>query len=92
MKIVKLFIILIAASFAVYLYIHKQNEALTLRLQVPEAEKQLKELISKGESMQYEIDQFESPKNLLDLSKKPEYSHLKYPHLSDVIVIERDKE
>ena len=37
--------------------------------------------------LRYEIDTFETPTHLMQLSQKPEYAHLKHPYTKDLIVI-----
>lgn len=73
---------------ALILYIDRLNELTRLRLEIPQHMKELKVLQEENERMKYEIDQFESPLYLMELLKKPEFSHLKFPRENEVIVIE----
>lgn len=82
---------LISVALAVYLYIDALNGVIELRLQIPQVQKAYKEVAAENQRLQYEIDRFESPLHLMELSRKPEFSHLKSPYLKDVIVIESEK-
>lgn len=75
---------------ALILYIDRLNELTRLRLEIPIHLKQLKMLEEENQRLQYEIDQFESPLYLMELLKKPEFSHLKFPKENEVRVIERE--
>lgn len=78
---------LFTLSVFTYLYIHKLNDVMELRLQIPPIAQELTAIEEENKRLQYTIDQFESPLNLLELSKKPEFAHLKYPYTKDVIVL-----
>lgn len=71
-----------------FLYIEKMNELTELRLEIPTLKKELKVIEEENTRLQYDIDRFESPLHLMELSRKPEFGHLKYPYTKDVIVIE----
>lgn len=73
---------------ALILYIDHLNRLTRLRLEIPQTLSQLKLIQEENERMQYEIDQFESPIYLMDLLKKPEFSHLKFPKQNEVIIVE----
>lgn len=73
-----------------YLYIDRQNELIDLRIKVRSLAKELREIQENNINLQYQIDQFESPVHLMELARKPTFSHLKYPYFDDVIIIEED--
>lgn len=81
------FCILVAALF-LYAYIEKQNELVELRMKLPALDKEVKALNEENTRLQYEITQFESPIHLMELRKKPEFSHLKFPEKISVIILE----
>jgi hypothetical protein len=62
-----------------------------LRLAIPQIQRELKAIANENERMQYEIDQFESPLHLMELVRKPEFSHLKSPYLRDIIIVPYEK-
>jgi hypothetical protein len=73
----------IAVGF-VYGYIEKQNELTEVRLLIPAISKELKTLHESNVRLQFAINKFENPANLLELAKKPELSYLKFPNAADV--------
>jgi hypothetical protein len=70
---------LIAVGF-IYSYMDKQNALMEVRLMIPTAMKELRAVQEENVRLRYEIARFESPKNLLELIKKPEFSHLQWPN------------
>ncbi len=81
-----LFCILILGIF-LYAYISKQNEIVELRLQIPAVAQELEVVEQENVRLQFEIDQFENPIHLMELSRKPEYSHLKHPFVNEIITL-----
>jgi hypothetical protein len=69
------------------LYLNGQIELTKLRLKIPTVSKDVKIIQEENIRLRYVIDQFESPENLLDLSRKPEFSHLKQPNQNEIIKI-----
>jgi len=74
-----------------YAYISKQNSITELRLQIPSISKELQMVTQENIRLQFEIDQFESPAYLMELAENPEFSHLKYPLIDEIITIEVDE-
>jgi hypothetical protein len=54
-------------------YIDKQNQLTELRLMIPTLAKEAKE----------------SPIHLMELARKPEFSHLRWPYLNEVITLQQ---
>ena len=54
-------------------------------MQVPKLERKLKAIQEENTRLEFAIEKFENPINLMELSRKPEYSHLKHPIISDII-------
>lgn len=82
-----LFICILITSASLYIYIEKQNELVGLRLAIPALEKEVKAIHEENIRLQYDIDRFESPVHLMELSRKPEFSHLTYPYKKDVMIL-----
>ncbi|MGK5594410.1 MAG: hypothetical protein ACSNEK_03520 [Parachlamydiaceae bacterium] len=82
------FICLFALTLSLYLYIDYLNQVMEERLKIPILKKELHEIKEKNVLLQYEIDRFENPSNLMELAKKSEYSHLKYPQNNEIMVVE----
>lgn len=73
------------------LYIEQLNELTRLRLEIPQLVREVKAAQEENERMQVEIDRFESPLYLMEMLKKPEFSHLKFPRQSEIIIVEESK-
>lgn len=80
----RLLIAIIFTGFLLILYIEKINTLTTLRLDLPQLEKELKEIEEENKRLEFEINQFESPLYMMELLKKPEFSHLKFPQKGEV--------
>lgn len=88
---IQIFICIFIVGLALYAYIDKQNELTELQLAIPALEKELKEIHEENIRLQYEINQFESPIHLMELARKPEFGHLKYPYLNSVQTMPKGK-
>ena len=86
--VIEIFVCIFIASLTLYLYIEKQNELTELRLEIPILAKEVKRIQEENIHLQYEINQFESPIHLMELARKPEFSHLKYPNLNEILILE----
>lgn len=85
--LIRIFICIVAFGFFLFFYLNKQVELTKLRLKVPSIAKDVKIIQEENTRLRYLIDQFESPENLFDLSRKPEFSHLKQPNQNEIIKI-----
>lgn len=83
----RIFVCIFSFGFFLFLYLNGQIELTRLRLKVPAVAKDVKIIQEENIRMRYAIDQFESPENLLDLARNPEFSHLKQPNQSEIIKI-----
>ena len=86
--LLRLWLCIFIAGIALYKYIDKLNELTELRLSIPVLTKELNEIQEKNLELRYAIEQFESPVHLMELARKPEFGHLKYPPITQVIIIE----
>lgn len=87
---IRIFFCILSLAGFLYSYINKQNSITELRLQIPALEKELQTIVQENIRLQYEVDSFENPQHLMELARKPEFSHLKHPLLKDIIEIEVD--
>lgn len=83
----RFFACIITAGLTLFAYIEKQNEVTELRLAIPAIAKEVKNLQEENIRLTYEIEHFESPIHLMELMRKPEFSHLKYPFLSEEVFL-----
>ena len=73
-------------SVSLYSYIDQQNDLTQMRIQAPKLVKEIKAIKEENTRLKYEIDQFENPEHLMELSRHSEYSHLKHPLLKEILV------
>lgn len=83
----RIFACICAAGLTLFGYIEKQNELTELRLAIPSLAKEVKSLQEENIRLTFEIEHFESPIHLMELMRKPEFSHLKYPYIPDEIFL-----
>ena len=83
----RIFFCIFIFCLCLYSYIDRQNHLTFLRLEIPQLVKSVQKIKEENERLQYEIDRFESPIHLMEILKNPEFSHLKYPYLKDVILL-----
>lgn len=81
----RIFLCILFLGFCLYSYLDLQNGITQLRIQIPELMGELRRIEEENTHLHYEIERFESPENLMYLAKSKEYSHLRYPHCSEVI-------
>lgn len=86
----RLFLCIFIFGSYLYKYIDKQNKLTELRLQIPQLTKEVREIYEENAKLQYEVEQFESPAHLMELSQKPEFSHLKHPLVKDIIILPKN--
>ncbi len=85
--IFKILICLFTFGICLYLYIAKQNELTFLKIEIPKIAKQIQTLDEEIQKIQYEVEVFENPAYLMQLIRKPEFSHLKHPFVEDVLMV-----
>jgi len=85
--LIKIAICVVSFASVAYAYLEDQNELTKLRILIPKLEMQLIAVQEKNARLCLEIEQFESPANLMQLAKQCEYSHLYHPYEDDILVI-----
>jgi hypothetical protein len=70
-----------------YKYINVTNTLTKQKLFLPKIEKEISLIREDNKRLQYLIEQFENPAHLIELSRSPEYIHLKHPLLKDVLKV-----
>jgi hypothetical protein len=85
---VRLLICIFVFAFCLYSYTDKQNEVTELRICIPHVAKEIKTLKETNTRLQYEIDQFSSPEHLMELARRSEFSHLKFPLNKEVLLLD----
>ncbi len=74
-------------GFSLYSYVDKQNELTRMKMSLPEIVKEIKSIQEDNTRLKYEINQFESPEHLIQLTKDGRFSHLRYPFISEVVTL-----
>jgi cell division protein FtsL len=90
--VVRIFVCLVIIGCALYSYIYQHNQLTELRMRVPKLAQVRKKLEEENQRLQFEIEKFENPLHLMELARKPEFSHLKQPLLPDIIIINRESQ
>ena len=85
--LIRLLICIFFAGLMLYKYINKLNDLTELRLSNPILAREVKEVHEQNLELQYAIDCFESPLHLMELADKPEFGHLKYPTLNEILLL-----
>jgi len=83
-------IAILSPMLTLYLYIHNQNQLTEMRREIPAFQRQVKKMREENRSLQYEKDRFESPLHLMELARRPEYGHLRYPYLNEIIILHEE--
>lgn len=85
--ILKITICLFVFALCLFSYIEKQNELTSLKIKLPQVAMEIEDLQERIKKMKYEVDSFENPNYLMDLVRKPQFSHLKHPFVEDVLML-----
>ncbi len=75
------------AGGALFSYLEKQNRVTELKILLPELQKQIAVIEEENRRLAYEIDQLESPIHLMELARRPEFSHLKHPLIREIFTV-----
>ncbi len=84
----RIFLAIFIFGLCLYFFIDKHNDLTKLRIEIPRLAKELNTLQEQNKQLQYEIDKFENPAHLIELSHKPEYGHLTHPLVKDIVIVE----
>jgi hypothetical protein len=88
---IRILLCIVTVGVFLYAYISQQNSITELRLRIPITAKALQAIQEENTRLRFEIDQFESPQHLMELSRLPQFSHLKHPLLDEIVTIEVDE-
>jgi len=88
----RLLICIFTLGLFLYSYVDKQNNLTELKMQIPKLSKELKQMQEEKTRLGFAIDKFENPQNLLQKIRLPEFSHLKYPFSTEVIILSESRD
>jgi hypothetical protein len=83
----RLLICLFVFSLSIYSYLDKQNSCTELKMHLPKLTKEIQAINEVNANLQYQIECFENPQNLLSLASSKEYAHLKFPFMEEVLTL-----
>ena len=89
--IIRLFLCIFITGIALYAYVRKHNVLIEQRIRVPILAKELQALEEENVRLTFAVEKFENPLHLMELARKPEFSHLKHPLVTDIITKEIDE-
>jgi hypothetical protein len=85
--LVHLALAFLAICCCFYFHIDQHNEMTCLKIRIPTLLQELQTLREDNRQLQYAIDSFESPENLLKLSEEKTFAHLKQPLTKDILTM-----
>lgn len=75
------------SCFCLYSYLATQTDLTKLKMLLPQKEKEIAMIYEQNRKLGYEIEKFQSPSNLIELARRPEFSHLKHPLLQEILTV-----
>lgn len=85
--LIRLLMCVLVFGLFLYAYLNQMVAITNLRLQIPHLAKDVHTLMEENRKLRYEIECFENPVHLLELSRKPEFGHLRFPKTDEVMDI-----
>lgn len=90
--VVRLFCCIFILGISLFAYVSKHNVLTERRMRVPILAKELQAIEEENVRLSFAIEKFENPLHLMELARKPEFSHLKHPLVTEVVTVELPKE
>ncbi len=88
--LIRLLCCIFIAAFLVFSYIHKLNRITQFKIEIPKLEKKVQMLLEENRALMLEIEKKENPHQLIKWLQQPQFSHLKQPKPSEVIIMEKE--
>lgn len=89
--LVRLFCCIFILGMSLLAYVSKHNVLTERRMRVPILAKELQAIDEENVRLRFAIEKFESPLHLMELARKPEFSHLKHPLISEIIIVDNQE-
>lgn len=86
--LVRLFCCIFILGITLFAYVSKHNVLTERRMRVPMLAKELQALDEENVRLRFAIEKFENPLHLMELARKPEFSHLKHPMSTEIITVD----
>lgn len=74
-------------GLCLYSYLDLQNAVTAKRIEIPQLSNSLKKIQEENVRLQFAIEAFESPDNLLKLAREKNFSHLKFPLVKEILTL-----
>lgn len=87
--VIRLFCCIFILGITLFAYVSKHNVLTERRMRVPMLAKELQQQEEENVRLSFAIEKFESPLHLMELARNPEFSHLKHPVVTDIIIVEK---
>lgn len=85
----RIMVCIVFLGLCLYSYLNVQNEITQLRLALPRLLDEVRQLDEENTRLQYEIQAFESPENLMKLAKLAPFAHLTFPTHQQVLTLKQ---
>lgn len=89
--LVRLFCCIFILGISLYAYVSKHNVLTQRRMLVPILAKECQAIDEENVRLQFAIEKFENPLHLMELARKPEFSHLKHPLITEIITVDTSR-
>src|SRR5438128_2690682 len=90
--LIRLFLCILILGVTLYAYVSKHNVLTEARMRVPKLQQELQSIEEENVRLSFAIEKFENPLHLMELARKPEFSHLKHPYITDIVVVELERQ
>lgn len=84
----RIFVCILCLGFCLYSYLDLQNEITELRIKIPALTSEVRRIVEENTRYRYEIERFEDPQNLMQLAKRSEFAHLRFPITNEVLTLQ----
>lgn len=71
-----------------YSYLTQQNDLTEMRMEIPELMRDMESLRQEIAVLEYQVEAFQNPRNLLQIAMQNQYRHLKLPRLQEVAFLD----
>ncbi len=90
--LLRLFCCIFILGISLYAYVSKHNALTERRMRVPILSKELQAIEEENVRLLFAVEKFENPLHLMELARKPEFSHLKHPLVTEIIIVDIAKQ
>ena len=85
--LLQIFLCAIFLGSTLYAYVKQQNDLTKIKIVLPKLMKEVQNICEENLGLRYQIECFENPKHLMEMAKRSEFSHLRYPVTDEIFVL-----